>query len=76
MLALVRPEGVSANNILPAIVAAIGEAGPNADVQLALNDARLIARITRRSLERLALTPGVPVFAIIKSVTVGGRDHA
>jgi molybdate transport system ATP-binding protein len=76
MLALVRPEGVSANNILPAVVAAIGEAGPNADVQLALNDGCLIARITRRSLERLALTPGIPVFAIIKSVTVGGRDHA
>lgn len=76
MLALSRPEGVSANNILPASVAAIEETGAHADVQLALRDARLIARITRRSLERLALKPGTPVFAVIKSVTVGGREHS
>lgn len=76
MLALSRPEGVSANNILPATVVAIEEAGAHADVQLALGQARLIARITRRSLERLALKPGVPVFAVIKSVTVGGREHS
>jgi molybdate transport system ATP-binding protein len=76
MLALSRPEGVSANNILPAVVAAIGECGVHADVQLQLREARLIARITRRSLERLALKPGTQVFAVIKSVTVGGREHA
>jgi molybdate transport system ATP-binding protein len=75
MLALSRPEGVSANNILAASVAAIEETGAHADVQLALRDARLIARITRRSLERLALKPGSQVFAVIKSVTVGGREH-
>ena len=74
MLALTRPVGVSANNILPAKVAAIREDGPNADVQLRLNGALLIARITRRSLERLGLKPGASVFALIKSVTVGGRE--
>ena len=76
MLALMRPEGVSANNILAASVAAIEEAPDHADVQLSLSNARLIARITRRSLERMALKPGVQVFAIIKSVTVGGREHS
>jgi molybdate transport system ATP-binding protein len=74
MLALVRPESVSANNVLPATIAAIREEGPNADVQLRLKDGHLIARITRRSMERLALTPGAQVFALIKSVTVGGRE--
>jgi molybdate transport system ATP-binding protein len=74
MLALARPEGVSANNVLPATVAAVREDGPNADVQLRLNGALLIARITRRSLERLGLKPGTDVFALIKSVTVGGRE--
>ena len=76
MLALVRPEGVSANNILSATVAAIEASGAHADIQLSLQDARLIARITRRSLERLALKPGAQVFAVIKSVTVGGREHS
>lgn len=75
MLALARPEGVSANNILPATVAALVAAdGPYEDVQLTLGGARLIARITRRSAERLQLQPGREVFAVIKSVTVGGRD--
>ena len=76
MLALSRPEGVSANNILPATIAAIEAMGAHADVQLALSDARLTARITTRSLERLALKPGLAVFAVIKSVTVGGREHS
>ena len=74
MLALVKPESVSANNVLPATIAAIREDGANADVQLQLKDGRLIARITRRSVERLALKPGTGVFALIKSVTVGGRE--
>jgi len=74
MLALTKPEGVSANNVLSAVVAAIREDGPNADVQLRLRSALLVARITRRSLERLALKPGTSVFALIKSVTVGGRE--
>ena len=76
MLALSRPEGVSANNILAASVAAIEESGTHADIQLSLKEARLIARITRRSLERLALKPGAQVFAVVKSVTIGGREHS
>lgn len=74
MLALSRPEGVSANNILPAVVAGIRDDGANADVQLQLKGGRLVARITRRSAERLGLRPGANVFALIKSVTVGGRE--
>lgn len=76
MLALTRPEGISANNILPATIAAISQEASHADVRLELGEARLIARITRRSLERLKLAPGTRVFAVIKSVTVGGREHA
>jgi molybdate transport system ATP-binding protein len=76
MLALNRPEGVSANNILPATIAAIHQDRANADVQLNLKEGRLVARITRRSLERLSLREGTAVFAVIKSVTVGGREHA
>jgi molybdate transport system ATP-binding protein len=75
MLALERPNAVSANNVLAGKVAAIRADGNNADVQLALGEARLIARITSRSLERLALQPGTRVFALIKSVTVGGREQ-
>jgi molybdate transport system ATP-binding protein len=75
MLALVKPDRVSANNVLSGKVAEIAEDGFNANVQILFNGTKLVARITRRSLERLALEPGAPVFAVIKSVTVGGREH-
>lgn len=75
MLALARPEGISANNVLAAIIAEVraGE-GPYEDVLLNVGDARLTARITRRSAERLKLAAGQEIFAVIKSVTVGGRE--
>lgn len=74
MVSLARLDCVSANNVLPCTIAEIRESGPNADVQLQLAGVRLVARITRRSQERLALRAGMAVFAVIKSVTVGTRD--
>lgn len=74
MLSLSRLDAVSANNVLPAFITDIRESGPHADVQLQVAGARLVARITRRSLQRLGLSPGLAVFAIVKSVTVGGRE--
>lgn len=74
-LSLVRPESISANNVVPATVADVRlSEGAHADVQLAIGDARLLARVTRKSVERLKLSTGTAVFAIVKSVTVGGRD--
>ena len=70
MLALEEPRGISANNVLPATVVAIREAGGHADVQLACGATRLVARITQASAARLGLTAGKPVHAIVKSVTV------
>jgi molybdate transport system ATP-binding protein len=55
-----------------------GAPGPGAhvDVQIACGNARLIARITRRSLNRLALQPGAAIFAVIKSVTIDRSGRA
>jgi molybdate transport system ATP-binding protein len=69
MLAREEPRAISANNVLPAVVTAIGR-GAQADVQLAIGTARLVARITQSSARRLELAPGTEVFAIIKSVIV------
>jgi len=76
MLALVEPRHVSANNVLAATVTELRAdgPGPEADIQLAIGEAKMIARVTKRSAQRLALAPGMRVFAVIKSVTVGGRD--
>ena len=74
MLALTEPEAISANNVLRGSVSDIRlDDGAYADVQVDVGAAKLIARITRRSVTRLGLAPGLPVFAVIKSVTVDRR---
>jgi molybdate transport system ATP-binding protein len=71
MLAVEEPHGISANNVLPCTVIAIRETGTaHAEVQLLCGSARLLARITRASAKRLALIPGMGVFAVTKSVIV------
>ena len=70
ILARNRPDGLSALNILPAIVIAVrGGDGPGVLVELRVGDDRLLARITRRSADALGLLPGVGCFAIVKSLS-------
>ena len=75
IVALTRPNGLSALNILPATVAAlrVGD-GPGALVQLRVGEDLLLARITRRSASTLGLAVGSPVFAVLKSVAVAPGD--
>jgi molybdate transport system ATP-binding protein len=69
-----RPEASTILNILPAVVDSIqAGAGSSGLVRLALGDARLVARVTRRSIRELALAPGDRVFAQIKSVAMRSR---
>ena len=75
MLALTRPEGVSALNILPAVVRSVRTgSGPGALVQLALGDALILARITRRSAQAMDLQPGLAVHAVLKAVAIAPQD--
>jgi len=69
MLSLQRPQEISALNVLSGKVAQIAQSGPQADVRLDCNGATLVARLTAKSVQRLALAPGRPVFAVIKSVS-------
>ncbi|WP_297513179.1 TOBE domain-containing protein [uncultured Caulobacter sp.] len=67
----------SARNALRGVVAAIDGDGVTAGVTLSLaEDLRLRASITRRSVEDLALAPGRPAIALIKSsfVRLGEGD--
>ncbi|HEX3537998.1 MAG TPA: molybdenum ABC transporter ATP-binding protein [Stellaceae bacterium] len=73
MIALSPPEGLSALNVLPGTVAELGQGeGPILDLRLDCAGEALIARLTRRSIERLGLAPGKPVYAVIKSIAF---DH-
>ncbi|SKA09916.1 molybdate transport system ATP-binding protein [Enhydrobacter aerosaccus] len=69
MLSLQAPQQVSALNILPGKVSQIAGSGPQVDVRLECNGAMLTARLTAKSAQRLALQPGLPVYAVIKSVS-------
>ena len=73
MLSRERPVGTSALNVLPAVVAEVHPVDPrgaSADLRLACGTAVLLARITRLSLAEMELTPGTPVFALVKSVAL------
>ena len=75
ILARGRPEGLSAQNILPGTVVEIRERdGPAVLVRLSIGDDEVVARITQRAANALALKPGDSVHAIIKAMTVA-RDH-
>lgn len=70
-----RPEGLSALNILQAEITRLQTGrGPGVLVQLRCGQDRLLARVTARSAEGLALAPGMQVFAVIKSLAVASGD--
>ncbi len=74
-LATQRPEGISILNVLAGRVTAINEeAGPIAEVQLAIGAATLTARITRRSVQQLEIRVGSDVFALVKAVSFDQRS--
>jgi len=75
ILARKRPQEISALNVLDVRISdlRVGE-GPGVVVQLEAGGDRLLARITRRSAEVLALEPGLACHAILKSVAVAPSD--
>ncbi|WP_237479558.1 molybdenum ABC transporter ATP-binding protein [Lichenibacterium dinghuense] len=77
MLSRGAPVGTSALNALPAVVAELRDLdGAGAEVRLDCGGAALLARITRLSLAEMALEPGVPVFAVVKSVALDRSSGA
>lgn len=70
-LSLAPAQQSSILNSLPAVVASIEENDEAmALVGLRLGDASLSARVSRRSVAELALRPGLPVYAQVKSVAI------
>ncbi|HNI84233.1 MAG TPA: TOBE domain-containing protein, partial [Ottowia sp.] len=70
-LCLSAAHDTSILNVLPARVRSLAEDGPaQVLVALDLGATPLLARVTRKSAEALALAPGQPVYAQIKGVAV------
>jgi molybdate transport system ATP-binding protein len=71
LISLKKPEDISASNIIPAHVAGIDHTyGTDVIVRLETNGVMLLSAVTRKTVERLALSPGRPVFAIIKALNI------
>ncbi|MBY0430477.1 MAG: molybdenum ABC transporter ATP-binding protein, partial [Rhodospirillales bacterium] len=75
-IALNHPQGISMQNIIPARVVQVDAAnGASCDVLLEAG-CPLWARITTQAARELALSPGKPVYALIKSVSISRGDVA
>jgi molybdate transport system ATP-binding protein len=78
LVAVKRPEGLSAQNVLDGVVTAVGP-GRHAAVEVRLDCGgdTVLAQVTQRAIQDLALAPGRQIFAVVKSVafdraSVGG----
>jgi molybdate transport system ATP-binding protein len=74
-VATVRPEGTSMTNVLPCRIETLTDGGPAEAIAVlrlgeAGDGARLLARLTRRSVDQLGLTPGRFVHAQVKGVAL------
>ena len=72
MLATEAPQQISALNVLSGIIDSI-DAAPDGSVLVRLRmgaDAAILSRITGRSRAALQLEPGMPVYAVLKSVSI------
>jgi molybdate transport system ATP-binding protein len=71
ILATEAPSGLSVHNVLRGTVAQVDHvAGHVAVVQLAVGDSRLLAEVTSDAVARMAITPGLSLNALVKSVSL------
>lgn len=77
-IALEAPSRISIQNVIRGRIATVGAARNGiVDVSITAGAARLRSRITSRAARRLALRPGLDVYALIKAVSLdrlGGRQ--
>lgn len=74
-VAIEEPRGISTTNILPVTLASIDGGSDHGEVflRLAAGPTALLARVTRDSVARLGLRPGMPLWALVKAVTFDHR---
>jgi len=77
IVATERPRGLSALNILPGRIAALGQgAGGSVEVRIDCNGTPVLSQVTRQSARALDLAPGRDVFAVVKTVSFDRANMA
>lgn len=75
ILATYRPEGLSVRNMLEGSIASISNDDADTDlVSVDVGGATVLSRVTRAALQSLALRPGMPIWVLVKAVSI--RGHA
>lgn len=75
ILSLTPPEGVSALGHLPVRITDIAQGrGPGMAIGLRSGDADLVARVTKRSVDKLHLWPGLELHVMIKATAIAPAD--
>lgn len=74
ILSRAAPQGLSALNVLRATVTTLDPGAAGVEVGLQAGEARLLARVTRRSATALELAPGQEVYAIAKATAIAPGD--
>ncbi len=70
-IALAPPTGLSIRNVLEGTVASIGaEFGALVEVTIDVGGTPVVARITRKAADDLALAPGLRAYALVKAVSI------
>jgi molybdate transport system ATP-binding protein len=71
-LATAAPPAISIHNVIPGTVRAVTDDPDRhaANVEIALDGAAMLARVTPDAVARLGLGPGAPVLALVKSVAL------
>lgn len=71
MVATVAPVGMSTLNVFPGKVVELGNrSASDIEVNIDCNGVPVTARLTRKSVDTLGLTAGLPVYAILKAVAM------
>jgi molybdate transport system ATP-binding protein len=74
-VAIEQPRGLSVQNVFSGTVEALAPSGAEAaQLSIRVGGAVLLARVTRRAAEELALRPGLSVYALVKSVAFGSAE--
>ena len=74
MIAATEPRDLSALNVLEGTIAEMRAAdGAVVDLRLDCHGEPLVARLTRHSVDRLGLSPGRRVYAVVKAVAIDGH---
>jgi len=70
------PELSISNQIEGRILEIVAREGPYVEAVIGIGASRLRSLLTRESAERLALTPGMPAWALVRSVALDQRSVA